>query len=230
MRGDTDSNKLQNIGINIWKNNTSRSFLDGLNMHDRKEGVMGPMYGYQWRHFNASYDENKACNVESGVDQLQNVIDMLKNDPFSRRIMMTTFNPAQLHLGVLPPCHSIVSQFYVSIVNCVTYLDMFCYNRSQDVFLGTPFNIASSALLLTIISKIANMIPRYLYMSLGDIHIYDNHFDAVNVQLKNIPYQMPNVSISDKIKSLQDVESLSFNDFSLVDYKSHDVIKAHMIA
>ena len=111
LRGETDSKKLDEKGVKIWNFNTTREFLDNLGLNDYHEGEMGPMYGYQWRNFNKPYNSD---SDQTGVDQLRNCIDLIKNDPTNRRIMLTTFNPAQLSESVLAPCHSIVLQFYVN--------------------------------------------------------------------------------------------------------------------
>lgn len=225
LRGDTDSKLLQEKGVNIWKGNTSRDFLDSLDMTERKEGIMGPMYGYQWRYFNAKYDEKTGKPLEKGIDQLKNVVDTILTDPFSRRILMTDFNPEQASQGVLYPCHSIVLQFYVSD----GYLDMSCYNRSQDTFLGTPFNIASSALLLSLIAKLTGLLPRYLHMTLGDVHIYENHYNVASEQIKRTPYPFPTLILKD-IKTLEELETLQFSDITLENYVSHSSIKAEMVS
>lgn len=227
IRGQTDSTILSNKKVNIWTGNTSSEFLKTKNLN-YSEGVMGPMYGYQWRYFNKPYklNENKEPVFEKGgVDQLENVINLIKNDPTSRRIIMTSYNPEQAEEGVLYPCHSLIIQFYVS----GEYLDMFCYNRSQDFFLGNPYNIASSSLLLILISKITNKKARFLNMLLGDIHIYKDHYEAVNKQIKNIPYKFTNLIIKKQIKSLEDVENMIYEDFKLENYKSNEIIKAKMI-
>ena len=224
IRGQTDSKILESKGVNIWKGNTSREFLDSIDMPNRREGLMGPMYGYQWRHYNSSYNEDHG--IHGGVDQLQYVIDLIINDPSSRRIMMTTFNPSQVYEGVLFPCHSIVSQFYVE-GEC---LDMYCYNRSVDLFLGLPFNIASSSLLLILISKLTNKIPRKFILGLGDIHIYKEHYDAVKVQLSRPCYKFPNLEIKREIKSIKDLETLELSDVEIRDYHHHPAIKADMIS
>lgn len=223
--GKTDSKILENKGVNIWKGNTSREFLDSINMSDRREGVMGPIYGYQWRHFGAEYDEVYAKPLEKGIDQLANVINLIKTDPYSRRIIMTTYNPAQVGDCVLPPCHSLIIQFYVTDE---VILDMTCYNRSQDLFLGTPFNIASSALLLILVGKLTGKIPRFLHMILGDTHIYDNHIEQVKEQIDRQPYKFPDLIIPN-ISCLEDLENLSYNDFKLENYYPHDAIKAEMV-
>lgn len=226
IRGDTDSNLLSSKNIHIWDSNTNREFLDSLGMENRREGLMGPMYGYQWRNFNSDYDEDTGKSIEKGVDQLKNVIDLIRKDPYSRRILLTTYNPAQSENGVLYPCHSIVNQFYVN----EGYLDCFCYNRSSDLFLGLPFNIASSSLFLILISKICNLTPRYLSLSLGDAHIYEEHLELVNQQLLRYPYISPTVEINKEINSIEDIEKLDYKNFILKNYKSHPKISGKMIA
>lgn len=218
LRGDTNTKLLEEKGINIWKGNTCKEFQEktGLNY---PEGEMGPMYGYQWRSFNKSF--NKSFNSE-GFDQLQDVINQIKNDPSSRRILLTDFNPLQAKEGVLYPCHSIIIQFFVD----GDYLDMFCYNRSSDLFLGLPFNIASSSLFLLIIAKMTNKIGRYFNLTLGDCHIYEEHIDAVSDQLQRVPYKFPNI----KIKDFEKIEDLTYEHFVLENYKCYDSIKAKMIA
>lgn len=226
IRGQTDSKILEEKGINIWKYNSDRKFLDSMGMVDRKEGILGPMYGYNWRYFGAPYDENEAGPLlDSGFDQLRYIVDTIKKDPTSRRIIMTNYNPQQASQGVLYPCHSLVIQFYVDD----NHLDMFCYNRSQDLFLGTPFNIASSALLLSFVAKITKLCPRYLKMSLGDVHIYEQHLDAVKTQMERVPYTLP-LLVLPEMKDIEDIEKLNFDQVVLVNYKSHPAIKADMVA
>lgn len=220
LKGETNTKKLEEKKVNIWKGNTNIDFLKKNNLN-LKEGLMGPMYGYQWRYFNAEYDTEKGCPKKEGYDQLKYVIDTIKNDPYSRRIIMTSFNPLQVNESVLYPCHSLIIQFFVED----EYLDMFCYNRSQDVFLGTPFNITSSALLLSIISGITNKIPRYLHITLGDVHIYKEHYEIAKIQLKRFLYKPPFL----KIKHY-DIDNLVYEDFILVDYNYHNSIKTEMVA
>jgi thymidylate synthase len=226
IRGETDTKILEEKGINIWKGNTSKQFLNSLGKVERREGIMGPMYGYNWRFFGSKYDEKTARPTEPGIDQLQNVITLLRTDPHSRRIIMTDYNPLQAEEGVLFPCHSLIVQFYVSETN----LDMSCYNRSQDLFLGTPFNIASSALLLFLVAKVTGFTPRNLCMNLGDVHIYKQHYSLAELQTKRFRYKFPEIRVHKEIKEIQDIERLNFEDFVLDFYKSHPGIKAEMVA
>ncbi len=226
IRGNTDTNLLEEKKINIWKGNTNRDFLDSIGKPKRREGVMGPMYGYQWRNYNAPYNNEKATPEKNGLDQLQTVIDQIKHDPHSRRILLTDFNPLQVHEGVLPPCHSIIIQFYVQN----GYLDMFCFNRSSDLFHGLPFNVASSSLLLTLIANITGLIPRKFTLSLGDCHIYESHYDVVEKQLQRIPYKFPTLKINKELKNLNDIENIEFGDFSIVNYNYYPALRTAMVS
>lgn len=225
LRGETDSKKLEAKKVNIWKGNTNRKFLDSIGMTKRNEGIMGPMYGAQWRHFNGEYNEETG-KMSGGVDQLKYVIDTIRKSPDSRRILMTDFNPSQVDQGVLYPCHSIIIQFYVND-GC---LDMFCYIRSSDLFLGLPFNIASSGMLLTLIAKICNLIPRQLNITLGDAHIYEEHFPVIDKQTSRQPYTFPTLEIKKELNEVDDIETLQVSDFVIHNYRHHPAIKAKMIA
>jgi dihydrofolate reductase/thymidylate synthase len=226
IRGNTDSQLLMDKKIKIWDGNTNRKFLDSIGKDSRREGVMGPMYGYQWRNYNSEYDEDKSGPKEKGMDQLSIVIDQIRNDPHSRRILLTDFNPLQARDGVLYPCHSIIIQFYVNN----GFLDIFCYNRSSDLFHGLPFNIASTALFHILIAKITGLTARKFILSLGDVHIYSSHYYAVEEQLKRIPFKFTTVEIGKNLNTLEDIEKLEYKDFELVDYHSYPTIKASMIS
>jgi dihydrofolate reductase/thymidylate synthase len=242
IRGETDTTPLKEKKVRIWEGNTDRAFLDKIGMPNRKEGIMGPMYGYQWRYFNAEYDEKTGnpvstrpltclCvagqrDVTKGVDQLKHVVDTIRNDPQSRRILMTDFNPAQASQGVLYPCHSIILQFYVNQGK----LDMFCYIRSSDMFLGLPFNIASSSILLILIATITNLEPGNLHITLGDSHIYEDHIDQVKEQISRHPYKFPTLRIKKEIHEIDDIERLIPKDFEVVNYHHYPSIKAKMVA
>jgi len=253
IRGDTDTTILENKGINIWKANTNRKFLDSNGFNNRKEGEMGSMYGSIWRNFNGltdeseknilknskrvdmkfksynidnvSYDEDNIKSIDFGIDQLNYVINEIKTNPTSRRILLTTYNPGQVRQGVLYPCHSIIIQFYVQGI----FLDMFCYNRSSDIFLGLPFNIASSSLFLMIIAKLTNLTPRYFNLTLGDAHIYEPHIKCLKEQITKRPYVFPTI-ILPEITTLKDVEKLTYEDFKINNYLHHSQIKGEMIA
>ena len=227
LRGETNSKILEEKNVNIWKGNTSREFLDKNGFEHRKEGMMGAMYGFQLRHFNAEYDEETGRNKTEGFDQLKYVVDLIQNDPNSRRILMTSFNPIQADNGVLYPCHSIVCKFYC---NSNDLIDLCVYNRSQDLFHGVPFNIASSALLLCIIAKLCHKKPVKLIMNLGDCHIYQSHYEVVQEQLTRFKCPLPKLVITKELNTLNDIHHLVFEDFRLENYVCHSPLKADMVA
>lgn len=231
VRGETDSNVLSQKKVRIWEGNTTKEFIKSRGL-DYAEGIMGPMYGYQWRKFGQEYitDEdgypidNHPSIKQKGIDQLANVINLIKTDPHSRRILMTSYNPLQAEEGVLYPCHSIAIQFYVD----GDYLDMFCFNRSQDTFLGVPYNIASSSLLLILVAQLTNKNPRFFNMTMGDTHLYEDHICCAQEQIQRIPYSFPNIKIK-SITDISEVGSLTEEDFTLENYTSYLPIKAKMI-
>ena len=226
LRGETDSIYLSNKKVRIWEGNTSVEFISQRGLPYAK-GVLGPMYGYQWRFFNSEYridNYGRPLPVDGGIDQIANIIELIKNDPNSRRILLTSYNPEQAEEGVLFPCHSITIQFYVDQEN----LDMFCFNRSNDAFHGIPFNIASSSLLLMIIAKLTNKIPRFFHMTMGDTHLYNEHIQHVQKQLQRMPYKFPKIEIPD-IKSINEIENIQAKHFILTDYHCHESIKAQMV-
>lgn len=238
IRGETNTKLLEEKGVNIWKGNTSKEFLKARGL-DYEEGDMGPMYGFQWRHFGADYNgghfgaQYKSC--EKGHDQLVNLIKGLVEDPHSRRHLLTTYNPAVVEQSVLAPCHGIVVQMYVD-GEC---LDCKMYQRSCDTVLGEPFNITSYALMTHLIAWVCGLKARKLYISLGDAHIYEQHLEGVKEQLKRDPFEFPKLKIKkewlnddgakveDRIRFL---EEMKFEDLEVVGYKSHPVIKFDMIA
>jgi len=219
IRGDTNTKKLEDKNINIWKGNTSKEFLSSCKLN-YDEGEMGPMYGYQWRSFNGDYPN------KNGFDQLNFIIEEIKNNEQSRRLIMTDFNPLQVHEGVLYPCHSLILHF--NIRN--EYLDCIMYQRSADVFLGLPFNIASTSILLMLICKIVNKKAGQITMSFGDTHIYEEHYECVDQQLQRQPYNLPNLEIIKEITNIKDIEDMSFSDFKLNNYTCHEAIKGIMKA
>lgn len=233
LRGETNSSKLSEKDIKIWEPNTSRKFLDKLGHTGYSVGDMGPMYGYQLRHFNAEYGSCKVDHKGKGVDQLKICLDLLKNDPTSRRILMTTFNPAQMYEGVLHPCHGIVIQFYVEEEK---YLCCSMYQRSADIFLGFPINIASYALLTYIMCELVNndkeyqgvkLEPGKVVISLGDYHLYESHYEAALRQILRPSKPFPKLNIKRK---LSNIDQFTLDDFELLDYNPFPTIKAEMIA
>jgi len=177
-----------------------------------KYGELGPVYGHQWRNFNSQ-----------GFDQLKEAINQIKTNPTNRRIIISAWNPAQIKDMLLPPCHAFF-QFNVDTTNQILNLQM--YQRSADMFLWVPFNITSYSTLLLLISKITWYKAGTFTHTLWDAHIYNNHIDQVNLQLSRIPYKLPELKILKDITSLEDLENLEWSDFELIDYISHESIKA----
>jgi len=233
IRGNTNTKILEEKGIKIWKDNTSRIFLDNLGLNHYQEGDMGPMYGYQLRFFNANYKDLNN-NLNKGVDQLKYVIETILKDPFSRRIIMTTFNPAQVNEGCLFPCHSLMIQFYIREENDIYYLSQQNYIRSNDIFLGNPYNIASFALMsyllchhLNYITKSNKYKPDMLYITLGDYHLYKDHYEVAQEQINRIPYSFPQLNIKNYHNNIEDYQ---YEDIEMLNYMSHPAIKTKMIA
>jgi dihydrofolate reductase / thymidylate synthase len=221
IKGSTNSKELEKKGINIWKGNSSREFLDNRGLTYYSEGDIGPLYSFQWRHFGAEY---KGCNenyIGQGVDQLQNIINEIKLNPHSRRLYMSAWNPKDESKMSILPCH-ISAQFFIDN-NYGLYCQM--YQRSVDAFLGFPFNIASYALLTNMIAQINNLKPQKLIMCLGDVHIYKNHIEQCKLQLERIPNRFPRIKLNPFITNIND---FTFNDINLKDYYYYSPIKANM--
>ena len=231
IRGNTDNMELQKQNVHIWDANASREFLDSRGLANYPEGVLGPVYGYQWRHFNAPYicgkdiphwnvfDESDMVSsildrVEkppsyAGVDQLQKIITALR-DPVertSRRLILTAWNPVQIDQMALPPCH-VLAQFRVRGGN---RLSCALYQRSGDIGLGVPFNIASYSFFTHILANHCGLVADEFVYFLGDAHIYESHIESLKTQIERTPLEFPRIQIKlrkDKIEDydLGDVE------------------------
>lgn len=234
LNGYTDTNKLSDIGINIWKANTSEEFLNKCNL-PYKVGDMGPMYGFNLLHFGAKYN---GCDCESyqGFDQIAYCLNLLKTDPYSRRIIMTTFNPAVASEGVLYPCHGITIMFGVQLSGDRYALNCMMSQRSADAVCGIPFNIASYALLVHLFCEVINndieytgnkFVPGRLVMNLGDVHIYESHHTQAIRQILRDPYEFPTIRFRNTVTTLT---GLKMDDIELVDYKCWPAISATMVA
>jgi len=220
IRGSTSAKELQDKNVRIWDGNSSREFLDSIGLKDREEGDLGPVYGFQWRHFGAEYTNMHADYSGQGVDQLAEVINRIKNKPTDRRIIMCAWNPADLDKMALPPCHCLV-QFYVADGELSCQL----YQRSADMGLGVPFNIASYALLTIMIAHVTGLVPGDFVHTLGDAHVYSNHVEALKVQLEREPKEFPKIVIKRKVEKIED---FNIDDFEVVGYQSHPKIAMNM--
>ena len=190
LRGDTNVHYLQEHGVRIW------------NEWADENGELGPVYGHQWRSWP---DYNGGT-----IDQIQNVVDMIKNHPDSRRMMVTAWNPAEVEQMALPPCHCLF-QFYVADGR----LSLQLYQRSADTFLGVPFNIASYALLLQMMAQVTGLQPGEFIHTTGDTHLYLNHLDQARLQLTRTPRPLPTMKINPDVKNLFDFH---YEDFQLEGY------------
>ena len=223
IKGSTNNDELINENVKIWEGNGSRDFLDSRGLTHYRENDLGPVYGHQWRFFNADYTSCDDDYSGKGVDQLQNIIDMLK-DPkqrSSRRMIMSAWNPCQLNKMALPPCH-VLAQFNVLSGN---KLSCSLYQRSGDVGLGVPFNIASYSFLTHILATHCGLEAHEFIYHLGNCHIYDDHIEALSEQVKRTPYVFPKLTISSKKTNINDYE---VSDFIIEDYKFHSAIKMEM--
>ena len=226
IKGDTNNKLLKAENVGIWNGNGTREFLDSRRLYHLNEDDLGPVYGHQWRFWNASYSKKRGC-LESydgkGIDQLQNIIDTLNHptDKHSRRIIMSAWNPEQLNEMALPPCH-VLSQFKVTNEN---ELSCILYQRSGDIGLGIPFNIASYSFLTHLLAKHCNLKAKEFIHFIGDAHIYDDHCDILKQQINREPYSFPQITIKNTYDNINDYE---VKDFTIKNYKYHNALKMDM--
>jgi thymidylate synthase len=224
ISGSTDNKLLTNQNVKIWEGNASREYMDSIGLLDRKVNDLGPIYGHQWRHFNAEYIDNHTDYSGKGVDQINNIIYLINNDPMSRRILLSAWNPCQIKEMNLPPCH-IMAQFYVSVNK---ELSCQMYQRSADVGLGLPFNIASYSVLTYILAKICNLKPKKLIIIIGDAHIYEEHENTLKEQILRKPFSFPKLIIKDR--EYKNIDDFKIEDFDVENYQYHEILKMNMIA
>lgn len=222
IKGQTNNKILKEQKCYIWNGNASKQFLESRSLK-YEEDDLGPVYGHQWRHFNAPYT---TCNEDysgKGVDQLEYIINSLK-DPekrSSRRLVMSAWNPCQLDEMALPPCHILV-QFHVTDVNL---LSCSMFQRSGDVGLGVPFNIASYSFLLHLVAKHCGLVPYEFYYHLGNAHIYEEHLEPLKHQITRKPYAFPTLEI---VNIHENINDYVIDDFKITNYNYHDTIKMNM--
>lgn len=223
LRGDTNAENLKKEGVNIWNGNSTKETQEKMGLGHLQEGDCGANYSFQWRHFGAEY---KTCNdnyTNLGIDQVEYILDALKNDKYSRRIFLSGWNPSDLNKTVLPPCH-VSCQFYVDNNDNIS---CHMYQRSCDVFLGLPFNILSYTIFTYILAKKTNLKPGKLVMSIGDTHIYNDHVEQINEQLSRTSLSQCKLELDDSIID-KDWKDITIDNFDLIGYFSHPVIKAKM--
>lgn len=221
ISGSTDVSVLQRSGVKIWNDNSSAEFLAKRSL-PWAAGDIGPGYGFQWRHYGAEYTGCTADYTGKGTDQLAGVIRSLREDPYSRRHFLTAWNPAQVDMMALPPCHLSV-QFYI---NGDGNLCAQMYQRSADAFLGLPWNIASYALLTHIIAELIGRGVGELILCLGDVHIYKNHFEQVREQLTRAARPLPKIAVECGADAT--IDTIGENCITLSGYDPHPAIAAKM--
>ena len=208
LRASEDVKELQAMGCHIWDGN---AYSDYWKPKARFEGDVGRIYGVQWRKWRSPYSDQP-------IDQISRVIEGLKKNPHDRRLVVSVWNPAELEMMALPPCHVLFQFFSVK-----GKLSLYMYQRSCDAFLGVPFNIASYSLLLNMVAQVTNLQPWEFIHTLGDAHIYLNHFDQVKEQISRKPLSLPKLWLHPAIKNIDDFK---MEDIKLINYQSHPTIKA----
>tara|TARA_A100001015_G_C14940152_1_gene692194 strand:- start:18 stop:935 length:918 start_codon:yes stop_codon:yes gene_type:complete len=223
IKGDTSNKRLRSQNVNIWNQNGTRDFLDSRGLYNNDEDDLGPIYGFQWRHFNAKYNNCDSDYKNQGIDQLQEIITQLKDKSMrnSRRLIMTAWNPCQINEMALPPCH-ILCQFNITDEN---KLSCSLYQRSGDVGLGVPFNIASYSFLTHLIAKHCDLEAYEFVYYLGNAHIYDDHIDGLKDQLTRNVNEFPKLNIK---KLNEKIEDYCLEDFEIINYNYNDSIKLNM--
>ncbi len=200
LSGDSNISFLQDHGVRIWN-----EWADA-------EGELGPVYGVQWRTWRTS--DGRV------IDQIANVLDQIRNNPDSRRLIVSAWNVGELEKMALPPCH-VLFQFYIANGRLSCQL----YQRSADVFLGVPFNIASYALLTKMMAQVCHLLPGEFILTIGDAHLYLNHLDQAGLQMFRKPYPSPQMQLNSEVQSIFD---FTYDDFELVNYHAHPHIKAEI--
>lgn len=269
ISADTSIRSLNEQNVHIWDGNGSREYLDGVGLSHREEGDLGPVYGFQWRHFGADYVDAHADYRGQGADQLAEVVRKLKEDPFDRRIILSAWNPSDLKKMALPPCH-MFAQFYVSFPSKTRrrvpkggrassngandgsleqniaetsfdgdleltkatergVLHTILYQRSCDMGLGVPFNIASYALLTHMLAHVCDLVPGSLTHTMGDAHVYLDHVEALEGQITREPRDFPTLEIKrDRGGNVEALEGWTPGDFEVKNYHPHKAVAMKM--
>ena len=225
IKGSTNNKLLKEQNVHIWDANGSREFLDSRGLQNNNEDDLGPIYGFQWRHFNADYVSCDTDYSNKGIDQLKEVINTLKDPKLrnSRRMIISAWNPCQLDSMALPPCH-IMMQFNVTNNN---KLSCSMYQRSNDEACGTCFNIASYSFLTHLLAIHCDLEPYEFIYYKGNCHIYEEHISNIKIQLQRQPYEFPTLQILNKRENIEDY---NIDDFKVCNYKYHETLEYKMVA
>lgn len=255
LSASTSNTSLSTQGVHIWDGNGSRAYLDSLGPPQslRNDGDLGPVYGFQWRHFGAQYVDAKTDYTGQGVDQIAEIVRKLREKPYDRRIILSAWNVADLGGMALPPCH-LLAQFYVSFEGVDVprgeeayrvwkerqtngdrvsergkgRLSCTLYQRSADTGLGVPFNIASYALLTHMLAHACDLVPGTFNMVLGDAHVYVDHIEALKEQMQREPREFPGLTIRRDDRGKGNVDGWKLEDFEVTGYKPHASVKMKM--
>jgi thymidylate synthase len=248
LSGSTTSAPLSAAGIKIWDGNGSRAYLDSLGFTSRAEGDLGPVYGFQWRHFGAPYVDPQTDYTGQGVDQIASIVHKLKHSPYDRRIILSAWNVAALPEMALPPCH-LLAQFYVSYPDAAKgeaalqqirengkasapirkgRLSCLLYQRSCDMGLGVPFNIASYALLTHMLAHACDLVPGELVHTMGDAHVYLDHVDALKEQLQREPRSFPTLRVDREDRGQGNMDGWKVEELVVEGYDPHKGVKMRM--
>jgi thymidylate synthase len=214
LRGETHVRSLQAAGVTIWD---EWATAEACARFGREAGDLGPIYGHQWRNYGATQRSDGTWDPD-GVDQIRGVVEQIRRNPNSRRLIVTGWNPREADQVTLPPCHTLF-QFYVDggALSCQLY------QRSGDVFLGVPFNIASYALLTMMVAQVTGLQPGDFVHTFGDVHLYRNHFDQARTQIEREPRPLPVMRLDPSVRALEDFR---FEHFTLEGYDPHPAIRA----
>lgn len=222
VRAQTDNRILKAKNIHIWDGNCTKEYFEksGIN---REEDDLGPIYGFQWRHFGAEYKTCANDYADQGLDQLKQVVDTLRKDPSSRRMVVVAWNPSQLAEMALPPCHCLF-QFLAADgkLTCIMY------QRSGDIGLGVPFNIASYSLLTVMVARLVGLEPFEFVHFIGDTHVYLDHVEALKIQLEREPREFPVLRLAEK--DYGSIEDFNIEDFIIEGYDPYPKIYMKMSA
>jgi len=216
LGGQTHVQPLQDAGVRIWN---EWATAEQCARFGRPEGELGPIYGHQWRNFGATPKPDGTFERD-GLDQLQRALDLIRDNPTSRRILVTGWNPQEADKVALPPCHTLF-QFYVHDGRLSCQL----YQRSADLFLGVPFNIASYALLTHLVAKVTGLEVGDFVHTFGDVHLYNDHLDQARLQLTREPRPLPRLVLDD---SIDDLFKVRFDQIRIEDYDPHPAIRARV--